>query len=315
MAAAGYPRLFPLDRHDEAEVPDLQQGTINEIKKARVQNGEGLPNGNRIFRAHVAHGNLVFGPMPEQCAVKRAPRRGEGDFGKQNWNEVFALMEMQQEGLAGVLLPLAVFKDADYLYIVMPWCQRGDLFERLVNVALDERALREWAVKKLRPLAELYHGGWAHGDLALENFLVADDDTAMIHDVAQAMQVHAPGAPQNEVPIPWYVRTGRMEFWPPEFWTLRGQGGATRSAKKGDVYQLGCIIFALAARRYTTRSRLYPFTLREDGLKTCEASVQRLARLPGASPALQDFLGRLLAPDPEKRLSATGALAHPWITG
>jgi len=226
-----------------------------------------------------------------------------------------------------VLQARAVFKDADYLYVFMEYCAAGDLYSiaDARETSGNENALRLWAIQLLLVVQELHDSGWVHGDLCLENLVVTGEGSNVLKaiDFAQSFKVHAPGEPHNEVLVPrskeW--RTGRVKLWPPEM--LNPPTGEKSPAKKRDMYMgVGCVLFMLAVSSYpfSEEEVLQPKRPRHEDPETgaCWDSISRLwhwwpSASPPPSPELQRFLGRLMAPDPNKRLSATEALAHPWI--
>jgi len=215
-----------------------------------------------------------------------------------------------------VLHARAVFKDAACLYVVLPWCRGGDLFTVVASgaVALDESGLRSLTTQLLRLLAGLHDGGWAHGDICLENIVAAGDGTLKLIDFAQMRKVHDAHNPQNEVLMPWNVQTGREQCFPPE--SMTPPAGALRSAKKGDVYQFGCLIHQLLTGSPPFEAHEVNVWPRSEVLETggCRATVEKLHGL-GVPRLLGDFVGRLLAPDPARRPTAPEALAHPWVLG
>jgi GTPase SAR1 family protein len=71
-----------------------------------------------------------------------------------------------------------------------------------------------------------------------------------------------------------------------------------KAAMSSDIFSAGRILCFLAFRKGTPLEPLVPAT--RSGLNEY-------------SPALQDFISRLLDSDPETVISAAGALAHPWI--
>jgi len=294
----------PADDRDVELVPDLQQWSFAELRDLT----DTLDSGNRIILARGTEEGT-----PGVFVIKKMPRSGK--LGPKNLNEVFALLEVEEEKLPGVHKASAVFKDADYLYVFMePYT--GDLFYDAGEE--HEQAVRTRATQLLQVLQVLHRSGRVHGDVCLEKVVVADEsNTLRIVGYAHMMNVHAPGDTHNEAHVPRDRVTGRALLRPPE--TVSPPPGACSSAKKRDVYQAACTIFALATSVYpfaTVCEALSPAPRAELPTGACAASVKKLRRyLPSASPELQDFLGRLIAPNPDRRLTATEALAHPWIAG
>eukprot|EP00536_Pseudo-nitzschia_multiseries_P014495 jgi/Psemu1/214888/e_gw1.714.28.1 len=88
-----------------------------------------------------------------------------------------------------IMMPLDVLSDDRSLYSVMPYCDGGELFERLdLNERFSEDEARYWMDQILNGLANLQEVGICHRDISLENLLVHQDG-ALIIDMGMCLLV------------------------------------------------------------------------------------------------------------------------------
>jgi serine/threonine protein kinase len=89
-----------------------------------------------------------------------------------------------------VLLPRDILSDQRYLYSVMPYCNGGELFERLDlrNERFSEPEARYWMDQLLNGLMHLQNVGVCHRDISLENILVHDDTISLIIDLGMCVR-------------------------------------------------------------------------------------------------------------------------------
>jgi serine/threonine protein kinase len=100
-------------------------------------------------------------------------------------------------------------------------------------------------------------------------------------------------------------RCGTPGFIAPEILGLLGAEPA--ATLKSDCFSLGATLYFAV-----TGSRLFGSS--EDSRETLRRNLQGFSgELSGASAELADLLTRLGRADPNERLSATEALAHPWF--
>merc|ERR1711935_433958 len=80
-----------------------------------------------------------------------------------------------------IMMPLDLLSDERNLYSIMPYCDGGELFERLdLNDRFPEDEARYWMDQVLNGLENLQKVGICHRDMSLENILVHEDGALVI---------------------------------------------------------------------------------------------------------------------------------------
>jgi serine/threonine protein kinase len=88
-----------------------------------------------------------------------------------------------------IMMPLDLLSDDRNLYSVMPYCNGGELFERLdMNERFSEPEARYWMNQVLNGIETLQNAGICHRDMSLENLLVHENG-ALIIDLGMCLRV------------------------------------------------------------------------------------------------------------------------------
>mmetsp|Transcript_24824 Transcript_24824/g.44843 ORF Transcript_24824/g.44843 Transcript_24824/m.44843 type:complete len:428 (+) Transcript_24824:182-1465(+) len=90
-----------------------------------------------------------------------------------------------------VMSPDTIMSDESNLYIVMPYCREGDLFQRVASVEecrLSEDESRFWFKQILKGLESLQHMQICHKDLSPENFIILDN-TSLVIDFGMCLRI------------------------------------------------------------------------------------------------------------------------------
>jgi len=88
-----------------------------------------------------------------------------------------------------IMMPLDLLTDDRNLYSIMPYCDGGELFERLdLNERFSEEEARYWMDQILRGIETLQSAGVCHRDMSLENLLVHKSG-ALIIDLGMCLRV------------------------------------------------------------------------------------------------------------------------------
>lgn len=188
-------------------------------------------------------------------------------------------------------------------FLAMEYCALGELLLHVecLSSIQSEHAVREILWQLLEALAKMHEAGIAHRDVSLENLLVNSRGQVRLIDFGQALMVHCgrgPCALKSEAPVmPSSCGSnnelpGKEQYRCPEV----EAGNQPYLATKQDIYAAGVLMYTLATGQYPERDCLY-------------APTERI------TPAMWHLLEQLLAPDPQKRITAAGALQHPWIRG
>ena len=197
-----------------------------------------------------------------------------------------------------VLPLLAVFEDRARIHIILPY-HVGDLRARLERTrTFGPRDALMVCQKVFDAVAYLHQLGIAHRDLKAENVLCDDDETYNSIRIADfgVAQVLRPAEVLDDC-------KGTIEYCAPEVFLRKGAGF------KADVWSVGVIGY------YVLFGKL-PF-LGDRKAETIGYILE--AEIPDADWSNVDddvedlFTHQVLVVDPEARITAKEALAHPWI--
>lgn len=211
--------------------------------------------------------------------------------------------------------------------LAMEYCAGGDLFSWFQQSSADLRqgAEREEAAKPFvratfHAVAAIHRCGVTHGDLSLENILLAEQPVAGEVPAIRLVDFAASGGPRN-------VGTrGKPSYQAPEM-HMRDDSGevAIYDAVASDAFALGVVAFTLVVGDYpwrSTRRHMCPVFkfVEEHGLpaflekkRTRNAEGEVVTLLSTLSASLVSLLSGLLAADPNSRFTLEAALLEPWL--
>eukprot|EP00542_Grammatophora_oceanica_P021502 CAMPEP_0194051396 /NCGR_PEP_ID=MMETSP0009_2-20130614/40248_1 /TAXON_ID=210454 /ORGANISM="Grammatophora oceanica, Strain CCMP 410" /LENGTH=412 /DNA_ID=CAMNT_0038698453 /DNA_START=270 /DNA_END=1508 /DNA_ORIENTATION=- len=247
-----------------------------------------------------------------------------------------------------IMMPLDLLSDDRHLYSIMPFCDGGELFERLdLNERFSEGEARYWMFQVLNGLENMQRAGICHRDMSLENLLVHKDGCLII-DMGMCLRVPytnggtgdaltesfdnlALNGKRNTIPFEKVdnispinaVRDGRNT--PRQMITPQGTCGKwiymspeiykNKDPFDGfavDIWAAGVILF-LMLTGFPPWERA---CLTDDRFKYMTAGylVQMLTEWDiGLSSDAMDLLQRMLWLDAKDRLSLEQVRAHPWM--
>lgn len=195
-----------------------------------------------------------------------------------------------------------VYEDKQCMYIVTELMTGGELFKRLMD---QNHFSEKETCMVMRPLLEsvgyIHRLGVIHRDLKPENILCGETlNDIKIADFGLSKLVY----PHELMKMP----CGTLSYVAPEVLSLVGYG------KEADVWSLGVIMYLLLrgelpfhgkTKNEIVQKTLYAELNLEEDHHSIWASVSEEAKT---------VLKGLLTKDPEKRLTAQGALKQPWFT-
>ena len=90
-----------------------------------------------------------------------------------------------------VLMPLDVFKDDNFLYIIMPYLDGGDLFDRITRGnRITEEEARHFLSQAIQGMEFLQRAGISHRDLSIENLLTYDaSNETVVFDFGMSLKI------------------------------------------------------------------------------------------------------------------------------
>ncbi|CAE8636063.1 unnamed protein product [Polarella glacialis] len=191
-----------------------------------------------------------------------------------------------------------VYEAEEKISLAMECMTGGELFDRVVQKEVfteKDAALSTWHM--LQSVSYIHREGVVHRDLKLENFLYDAPGSEFLKLIDFGFSKFYKGLKMNEA-------LGTLHYAAPEVLRKDYRSGSC------DMWSLGVIVFILL-------SGCMPFA-RETDAETMRAIVKgsytmKPGRWGHISKQGIDFVRRLLVVNPKERLTAKGALVHPWI--
>lgn len=208
--------------------------------------------------------------------------------------------------------------DERNLYTVMPFCNGGEMFDKLDTHGLfNENEARSCVTEMLKGLRFLQDvGGISHRDVSLENFML-HHGSVIIMDFGMSLRVpHALDHGHRRYTLmPPQGNVGKAYYKSPEVCA----NVAYLDGFKCDMWAIGVILIMLLTgeapfERATRADRNYVFIRqhRETGVRRL---FEALAEMKGVRLSRQvvDFVSKILKINPHDRMGVHQALRHPWI--
>ncbi|KAG0477430.1 hypothetical protein HPP92_014271 [Vanilla planifolia] len=191
------------------------------------------------------------------------------------------------------------YEDDNAVHLVMELCEGGELFDRIVTRGhYTERAAAAVTKTIVEVVQVCHNNGVMHRDLKPENFLYANNkENAALKAIDFGLSViFKPGERFSEI-------VGSPYYMAPE--VLKRNYGP-----EVDVWSAGVILYILLCG-------VPPFWA-----ETEQGIAQAIIRSsldfkrdpwPKVSDSAKDLVGKMLDPDPKRRLSAQEVLDHSWL--
>ncbi|KAJ8606373.1 hypothetical protein CTAYLR_009313 [Chrysophaeum taylorii] len=195
-------------------------------------------------------------------------------------------------------------------YLILEYMAGGELFERILErERYTEYEARECANVLLSIVRSLHSANVLHRDIKPENLLLVapDSEACKLADFGSALLL------ENDQPIKDAAGT-ELYIAPEALQLLYNARAPAYSGFKSDLWSCGVVVYVLLAG--------YPPFANEEGKVDSDVVDDILnARFSfdddvwdDVSDAAKSLVSSLLQIDPDKRLSATAALVHPWFT-
>ena len=253
--------------------------------------------------------------------AKLAAPSGAAKYYENPLNEMMMLTLLSQyDPNRHIISVIEVFSDELYYYMVMPYCQGGDVMD-LLECHHMRGISPEEARKVLKHVVlgvnHLHEKGIAHRDVSVENVVYTPaDDAYMVIDLG--LSIHVPsihGEGQNAHMANTSV-CGKKNYIAPEVWAQH----PTIDPFRGDVWALGVMLFMLltgCAPMHSSKSTdaHFDWMCRHGRLADVfEASCRHAQRSAATDYSLAlDLIQCMLTADPACRIGLKEILAHPWM--
>jgi serine/threonine protein kinase len=180
-----------------------------------------------------------------------------------------------------------VMKTRTKAYIFMQFAAKGNIEELLIKTrkSFKESKAKLYFAGILDAIVYIHNRGIAHRDIKLENFLLDENDQALLSDFSFSCQTVAKEFHLNK--LMKGTNCGSDLYKAPE--VLKLKNGYVYDGKAADIYSLGVCLFEM----------LYYFKPFGESLNERNTG---------------EFMRRqILDPNPEQRIPATKASEHMWL--
>jgi serine/threonine protein kinase len=197
-----------------------------------------------------------------------------------------------------------IFETPSTLYVVMELVTGGELFDMIVDQGHYEEKDATEMVRRIVSAVEYLHSeNIVHRDLKPENLLLKsmeDKLSVKIADFGLSKIVGAEVIMKTACGTPSYVAPEVLEAHP------TGYGPAV------DMWSIGVITYILLCGFPPFYGDTLPIIFEKIIAAQYDFPAEYWEEV---SPAAKEFIKSLLVKEPEKRLTAKQALAHPWLAG
>ncbi|NWI77008.1 NEK5 kinase, partial [Dryoscopus gambensis] len=254
---------------------------------------------------------LAKGKMDnEQCVIKEIDLTKMPVKEKEaSEKEVILLAKMKH---ANIVTFYASFQEKNKLYIVMEYCDGGDLMKRINmqhGVLFDEDQILSWFVQISLGLKHIHDKKILHRDVKAQNvFLSNNGKVAKLGDFGIARQL-------NSTTELAHTCVGTPYYLSPEICENRPYNNKT------DIWSLGCVLYELCALKHpvilTLLFLLFSLmkfqgnSLHELVLKICRGRFQPVS--PNYSYDLRVLISQLFKISPRDRPSINSILRKPFL--
>jgi len=195
----------------------------------------------------------------------------------------------------GIVQIVDLFSDQFNYYVFMEFCPNGELFKFICDsTRLKEDQSKILLKQVLEALAYLHSLGVAHRDLKPENLLFDPYSRLKISDFGLSRFVASNGLVNTPCGSPCYASPECVS-------------GLPYDGRKSDMWSLGVILYAMVTGNlpWTKRNQEALFKQIRNGEYTIPSYL---------SSECSDLIKSLMCIDPNKRLSASEALQHPFLS-
>ncbi|KAL2310918.1 hypothetical protein Nmel_002599 [Mimus melanotis] len=209
--------------------------------------------------------------------------------------EVMLLAKMKH---ANIVTFYASLQEKNKLYIVMEYCDGGDLMKRINmqhGVLFDEDQILSWFVQISLGLKHIHDKKILHRDVKAQNvFLSNNGKVAKLGDFGIARQL-------NSTTEFAHTCVGTPYYLSPEICENRPYNNKT------DIWSLGCVLYELCALKHPFQGN----SLHELVLKICRGRFQPVS--PNYSYDLRMLISQLFKISPRDRPSINSILRKPFL--
>ena len=210
-----------------------------------------------------------------------------------NLNEELKLMISLNN--PNILKLITFFEDIDFLYILLPLCKHGQLYNLLhknnkYQHLINKNIIKKYLIQIINALIYLHSKKIIHRDIKADNILIDDNDNAILCDFGIATVLNEDRK----------TFCGTLNYLAPEM--LLGKN----YDEKIDVWAIGIVIYEcfIGNVPFDDMNVFYNEKFREKFLVPFDNDVE---------PILKDLIVNILKIEPEKRMKLENVVKHPFF--
>jgi aurora kinase len=192
-----------------------------------------------------------------------------------------------------ILRLFGYFDDEEYIYLILEYAERGDLFYNFRTFVFSERQIASFVHQISLALLYMHSKHVIHRDLKPENIFLSHEGKIKIADFGWAVKSNAPQT----------VVVGTVHYMAPEM--VNGSSYDCRV----DTWAMGILLFEL----FDKSLPFYPGTYEELKEVFREKSFSNCPRHAPSTDAA-DLVMKLLEMDPKRRITLSEVIVHSWLT-
>mmetsp|Transcript_43853 Transcript_43853/g.86455 ORF Transcript_43853/g.86455 Transcript_43853/m.86455 type:complete len:471 (+) Transcript_43853:94-1506(+) len=196
-----------------------------------------------------------------------------------------------------------IFLQEEMLLIILPLCQGGDLFDRIVSkhpLGYPEASALSVISRVVDAVAFLHENNVIHRDLKPENILLSgeSDTECLLTDF---------GLAKRDAKCKTFC--GTPAYFAPEV-LAAGHDTTAVYGKEADCWSIGVLTYVLLSG-----SPAFPTATLNEAVSSASFTPMEGLRWEGVSSSAKDFICKFLVVSPENRLTAAQAKHHTWLLG
>uniref|UniRef100_A0A8C5NAE2 non-specific serine/threonine protein kinase n=1 Tax=Gouania willdenowi TaxID=441366 RepID=A0A8C5NAE2_GOUWI len=190
------------------------------------------------------------------------------------------------------------FEEGGCLYIVMDYCEGGDLFQKINSqkaMLFPEEQILDWFVQICLALKHVHDRKILHRDIKSQNIFLTKEGTVQLGDFGIARVLNSTvELARTCIGTPYYLSPEICENKPYN--------------NKSDVWALGCVLYEMCTLKHAFEA---------GNMKNLVLKIIRGSYPPVSvhySQELRFLLAQLLKRDPKERPSVSGVLDMPFLS-